>query len=573
MAPIVARLESQGYAIRRVDVDTERQLADRFGITSIPAFVLVVDGREVTRIVGETTEDQLLRLLSQIPSDPPVSTRQPRAEDPSGERLATLTRDMANSADRSANPSRNGLLSTDTGGGSPSSPSSSPAAAETPPQNPARLLGRLFGRGRPADEAPPADPVVRGHLEGAPVETSPPLPVHNPVEASVRLYVTVAGQTSVGSGTAVFSQPGQTLIVTCGHLFEGWNDRSKIEVDLFPGADPDRFVGRLIHYDLEADVGLIAIPTDGLVPTARIPDAGLRPAIGASVVSIGCSGGAAPTTESLTISALNLYEGPDNVECTGVPVQGRSGGGLFDVQGNLVGVCIAADAERQRGVYAGLLAVHELLDACHMTDVYRTAPRRDEVQLAAASSQETPLSQAMPTSVPAGPAPGAVGLTNSSAGPFDPAGPGLAAGGFDPFAPLPSVSTAHAEVICIIRSREQPESPARVVVIERPSPEFLSVLEGESRLRSASIETQRPAAPASRPGGDSQAPWPDTSRFTRPEVLSSPPARPEAGFVRPRQTVLQPTALPQPQRPERYVRAPQTRVRSLPDQGKDSAIR
>ena len=67
MSPIVSRLERQGYPIRTVDVDRERELARRYGITSIPSFVLVVDGKEVARRVGLQSERSLKELMAQIP--------------------------------------------------------------------------------------------------------------------------------------------------------------------------------------------------------------------------------------------------------------------------------------------------------------------------------------------------------------------------------------------------------------------------------------------------------------------------------------------------------------------------
>jgi len=52
-------------------------------------------------------------------------------------------------------------------------------------------------------------------------------------------------------------------------------------------------------------------------------------------------------------SKLNRYQGPANIEIAGAPVQGRSGGGLFDRKGRLIGVCIAADTELDEGLFLG----------------------------------------------------------------------------------------------------------------------------------------------------------------------------------------------------------------------------
>src|SRR5690606_18378489 len=46
----------------------QKQLAQQYNVRSIPTFVLVVRGQEVTRIVGATSEAQLRRLVLQIPA-------------------------------------------------------------------------------------------------------------------------------------------------------------------------------------------------------------------------------------------------------------------------------------------------------------------------------------------------------------------------------------------------------------------------------------------------------------------------------------------------------------------------
>src|SRR5687768_2959957 len=72
MSPIVAKLQRQGYPIRKVDVDQHRDLAQRYGISSIPAFVLVIDGRVAGRVTGATSEDALKQLMARIPREAPA---------------------------------------------------------------------------------------------------------------------------------------------------------------------------------------------------------------------------------------------------------------------------------------------------------------------------------------------------------------------------------------------------------------------------------------------------------------------------------------------------------------------
>jgi thioredoxin 1 len=64
MRPIVSSLRREGYRLRDVDVDRDRDLAEKYGIRSVPTFVFVENGGEVDRFVGGTTAEHLRRLCS-----------------------------------------------------------------------------------------------------------------------------------------------------------------------------------------------------------------------------------------------------------------------------------------------------------------------------------------------------------------------------------------------------------------------------------------------------------------------------------------------------------------------------
>lgn len=541
MNPIVSRLERQGYSIRKVDVDQERELATQFGISSIPAFVLVVDGKEVTRITGATSEEQLRRLLAQIPTDPPaVATVPSRNLAPVGSRIAEQDGRMQE------------MSGDDTQPGRPETMAPAVEVADTAPQ-PAKsgnLLGRLLGR----KEEPPAaqSPSVIRALDEDASDTINLLPVRNPLAASVRVHVTVNGLTSVGSGTAIDSQVGRTVVATCGHLFNGWNEQSKIEIEVFSDRGIRRYLGRMLSYDTDADVGIVTINTDAILPTAQVPDVDRRPQTGDEVVNIGCSGGAVPSQETATVTALNYFEGPDNIECTGVPVQGRSGGGLFNRDGQLVGICIGADAQRQRGAYAGLLAIHDQLDAARLTSLYRaTRSEAGTVSLADATpSTGEPEEILADAATPA-----------AETQPMEPVFEGMNG------ATAAALTTAgDAEVICIIRDRRNPESPCRIVIIDRASSKFLSYLGGEvantaMARQPDAVQARRvtPPTAASPDAGSSRPPQQlaDPQSFFRASESSRPlftqPGRVRTG-ERSRTQSIQPTALENPFVPQRYVR-------------------
>lgn len=55
MKPIMEELEKeyQGkFSLKRIDVDSETQMASQFGVLGIPTFVIMKDGKEIARKSG-----------------------------------------------------------------------------------------------------------------------------------------------------------------------------------------------------------------------------------------------------------------------------------------------------------------------------------------------------------------------------------------------------------------------------------------------------------------------------------------------------------------------------------------
>lgn len=65
MEPLVEQLarENPALVIGKIGVDTETELAARWDIRSVPAFVTVKQGREVRRLVGVCSPEQLSALV------------------------------------------------------------------------------------------------------------------------------------------------------------------------------------------------------------------------------------------------------------------------------------------------------------------------------------------------------------------------------------------------------------------------------------------------------------------------------------------------------------------------------
>jgi thioredoxin-like negative regulator of GroEL len=59
----IARKERARLRVARVDVDRRPDLASRFGVSEVPALVLVDDNRAVARIDGRSSAPKIERML------------------------------------------------------------------------------------------------------------------------------------------------------------------------------------------------------------------------------------------------------------------------------------------------------------------------------------------------------------------------------------------------------------------------------------------------------------------------------------------------------------------------------
>lgn len=515
VSPIVSRMERQGYPIRKVDVDSNPELVRRFNVTRMPTFILVIDGVEQERLHGVLSEEVLKRLCARIPR-------------PSDQQVAAVS--QVSDTDRS----RTGGLTP------PRSPQTFADPNRNEPAAPKQGFKLPFLGGQKKEEPP------RDQREGAisrakfadPQQKITPVR-GNPLAASVRIRVKDGQGENFGSGTIIDSRVGATTIVTCGHIFRNWDKQGTIEVDYFTNSGIQTTVGRRLYHNLEADVGLIAVNVDPL-PSCVVAPPGTKILKGAPVVSVGCSGGEKPTVQSLKVTALNRYLGADNIECTGVPAQGRSGGGLFTRDGQLIGVCTAAAPHNREGLYAGLKTVQALLERCQMAHLYRSsAAESPDVQLEsddgdeevlASNSDEAELSDDETTAAaypargektPVGNAQPHARLVSQKAADSDSG---------DEQAIRDAVELAReAEIVCIIRPINQPRAASRVVILNRASRQFVEYLSAEMnaeddiRLTAMTTETAKPHTRE-----ETQKVKRPTTTDVGPSEASSQPAGPRA---------------------------------------------
>ena len=502
MMPVVEELHRAGYPVRKVNIDREPGLARRFRINAVPTFVMIVNGREVDRIVGPASLDQLRLLCRLAPQQPPSSAA---THIPAQTTASTVE-----------------------------------GACTVSSQSPSSRAG-LQRR-----SLPPFDPQSRF---AAPTE-------EDLIAATVRIRIEDPRGRSTGSGTIIDARGGEALIVTCGHLFRESKGQLPIQVDLFGPQPVENLPAQLIHYDEKLDIGFLSIRPNRPVVVARVAPPGYPLAVGDAIYSVGCGEGQAPTVWKGRVTAIDKYLGPANIEASRAPVVGRSGGGLFSSEGFLIGVCNAADPPLDEGIYLALREIHRSLDRLNLAMVYRTdgTPVAPATLVQAAPPPAPARSAGEPSSKipsPDGEAPKVANVVSEIAGETQRtsvAGPDsrpaasqelptrspeemtLAAGLplpialsrsddrmscqqeiklSDPFSralarPVSHVASTGAEsltglsaeeraaweeiarrraagyeIVCVVRPMSQPQAPSEVIVLREMSPEFLALLKQE----------------------------------------------------------------------------------------------
>lgn len=66
MAPVVEELaQSMGDSVKvcKIDIDQNPELAEKYGVMSIPTFIVIKNGSETSRTVGVTSKSELERMI------------------------------------------------------------------------------------------------------------------------------------------------------------------------------------------------------------------------------------------------------------------------------------------------------------------------------------------------------------------------------------------------------------------------------------------------------------------------------------------------------------------------------
>ena len=333
MLPILKRMENDGFPIRQVDISEQPDLSRQYSVQAVPTLILLVNGRETERFVGLTDEAVLRRVMNTA-----------------ARRLAEQQRPLNPAAAAPAAPLAD-----------------APAAAEPEPEEPAagKSLGDLFGKMFPRWGRAQRDPIIRGQ---SPEVTAALTGLALAEAATVR--VTVEGITEdegnkvreTGTGTIIHSSADETVILTCSHFFQGLNVKStRTFAEVFVAGEAQRLSAEVVLGNHRLDLAILRIRPREILPAAKLATAADSLTDGQELVSFGCDEGAQPSQLKVTLLDQNRYKGPGNLVCSKAPASGRSGGGLYDAGGRLVGVCSCANRNQAEGLYMSRSAVDELL--------------------------------------------------------------------------------------------------------------------------------------------------------------------------------------------------------------------
>ena len=474
MVPVLQRMEKNKFPIRKIDITERPDLARKYNVDRIPAFIVLVEGQEKRRFLGITAEKELRQAMQDASSRLSAERRRrnPTAAPPADEPLLA-SRDEPKTA----------------------------ATSDAPRSGFGGLVERVR-RGLGGDDKTAKDdlkdPNFRAQSpdnETAPVATEEALPMRS----SVRVRMIDGNMHDFGTGTVIHSSRGQSTVLTCAHLFKNVGQNAAFFVDVFNNGEVLKYPATVLGGDHDSDIAFLQIQNVSALPVATLAEStSLQKS--EAVFSIGCSNGDLPTRLNMTVVDINRYNGPENILCTTDPSQGRSGGALFNARGEVIGVCSAADRDAKQGLYTGVSAVRKVMTQLNLDAVFRKTPaifNDSQPEPAAPQAPNDPMGETVNNPFDALFAQDASPSDQSPTSPLQPAiAEHMAQQLPDPFASSSAITTstrstgAPTEITVIIDSAD-PSKGKRVVVIPKPSPWLLELLTGEAPASGAGLVTAR----------------------------------------------------------------------------------
>jgi S1-C subfamily serine protease len=210
-----------------------------------------------------------------------------------------------------------------------------------------------------------------------------------------RPTVLVRRGTSQGSGTIIASIDAETLVLTASHVVRG-TGQIQVELHRFnlglerslsqSGRWPRQVSAECVATDPAADIAILRVRNMVALPyVARLGSVDDEPRTTADVTSVGIDMGSKLSSWKTRLVDIFWFELNDSgnerpfLVTAKIPEHGRSGGGLFDADGTLVGVCVG-HAEmvqgRRMGVFSSIESVRELLKEHDLASVVSRSEAR-----------------------------------------------------------------------------------------------------------------------------------------------------------------------------------------------------
>ncbi len=129
----------------------------------------------------------------------------------------------------------------------------------------------------------------------------------------------------------------------------------------------------------EADVALIAIiPGFQVQPVTIVPQR-YRSGVNDRVFSIGFDNGGESSLIESRITSIGRFSGAATFMASTAPVEGRSGGGIFTIDGQLLGICNCAEYTEDKGIYAASSSLYDELKEHKLLAMFQQQPEAEMI--------------------------------------------------------------------------------------------------------------------------------------------------------------------------------------------------
>ncbi len=384
MKQTIARLEADGVRIIRVDASRQADAVQHYRVENVPTLVMLGDRQEYDRIVGAVDYTSVKQRVDRISQRFHGSGNRQKSA-PNDKAVISLAHQAASQ---------------------PEKESSIPAGPKVRGQSPdlsndPTALGHLAGHRNIA--SPSVGSSYQIDVGTANTAVNPLQAAVRAERATVRIQVQEGATKSYGTGTIIHVHGSDALVLTCGHLFRDNQANAVLSVDLFAGTrEQTRLLAEVIDFraDDKADIGLISFKLPVPIEPVPVSPSNERQQVNQPVFSWGCDHGADPTRHDTRITHIDRYLGSSNIEIHGAPAVGRSGGGLFDQQGRLIGVCNAATQGEPEGIYASREVIYDQLQRVDLAQLYESTTASPEPgQIASSVSSQPSNSLTLPAFV------------------------------------------------------------------------------------------------------------------------------------------------------------------------------